>query len=141
MYRYSYALSNYTGEVDFYVNNTGNDGSSSIGKPLAFNEKEFSLSPIKVDCITLNDWSSINKITKVDFMWLDMEGHELYVLKKATSLLDSVKVIYTEVDFEKVREDTCLYNDLRLFLESNGFQEIWKRAVGHRFGDALFVKY
>lgn len=135
---YPFALSNFEGMTNFYVN-YNNDGASSIGKPVNFNEKEFDKKPIKVSCTTINAWAKKYSIERIDFMWLDMEGHELSVLKNA-DIIDAVKCIYTEIDFVPVREDTGVYIQLRSFLEKKGFQEIWRDGdPGSRFGNALFI--
>lgn len=141
---YNYALSSYTGKTNFYIN-PGNDGASSIGAPVDFNKNEFLTTPIEVECTTISQWADEYEIKAIDFMWLDMEGHELKALMNAGVLLNSVKAIYTEIDFIKVRDGSCLYFDLKSFLEKNGFHEVWKRswgALGNPLfqGDALFIK-
>jgi FkbM family methyltransferase len=136
--RYNYALSDYVGVVPFYLN-PGNDGACSIGSPVAFNEREFVKVPIQVPCTTINMWATEHAIDHIDFMWLDMEGHELTALKEGTLLIDTVKVIYTEVNFDKVRQTSCLYVDLRAFLEEHGFKEVWKERYIHQ-GNALFIR-
>ena len=73
-------------------------------------------------------------------MWLDMEGHELYALQHASKILNTVQVIYTEISYADVRKNSCHYIDLRKFLESNGFCEVWKSRWGRVYGDALFIK-
>lgn len=136
----SYALSNYSGKTNFYLN-PNNDGASSIGFPVAWNSHEFDPKPFEVQCITLDEWANDHKVSHIDFMWLDMEGHELYALQSASTILHSVKAIYTEVDFVHVRENSCLYSELKMFLEKQGFDEVWKSAdYGSNSGDALFIR-
>lgn len=72
-------------------------------------------------------------------MWLDMESHELYMLQHALSVLPRVKAIYTEVSYTFIRKNSCLYPDLKSFLEEQGFVEMWRSTCG-RFGDALFIR-
>lgn len=135
---YPYALTNYSGETDFYID-FHNHGSSSINYPVKFNEHEFEKTPIRVSCITIDEWAKQNNVDSIDFMWLDMESHELYALRHALDILKTVKAIYTEVAYEPVRQGSCLYPELRAFLEAQGFVEVWKVSHG-RFGDALFIK-
>lgn len=135
---YPYALTTFLGKTNFYID-IPNNAASSIGYPVEWNESEFDKTPIQVSCTTINQWASLNNISKIDFMWLDMEGHELYALQHASDILKTVKAIFTEVSFVPVREGSCLYIDLKNFLESEGFVEVWKCSFG-RFGDALFVK-
>lgn len=137
--RYPYALSTYSGKTQFYID-PSNPGASSIGHPVEWNENEFDKTPIEVPCITLDDWAQANNIHNIDFMWLDMEGHELYALQHATSILSNVKAIYTEISYKPIRQNSCLYKDLRAFLEQNGFQEVSKATWPDLSGDALFIK-
>ncbi len=136
---YECALSTYCGKTSFHID-IPNNGASSILPPVDFNRSEFDPQPITVDCITLNAWAQEHHVKNIDFMWLDMEGHELYALENASDILDTVKVIYTEVDYVPVRQGSCLYSDLRTFLELQDFTEIWKDSSHWRFGNALFVK-
>lgn len=136
---YPYALTNYTGTAFFYID-IYNSAASSIDYPVDWNEHEFDKIPIEVPCTTLDDWASENNISSIDFIWFDLEGHELYALQGALGLLKSVKVIYTEISFQPIRENSCSYFDLRHFLESEGFHEVWKSSETGLFGDALFVK-
>jgi FkbM family methyltransferase len=136
---YEYALTNYIGITNFYVD-IPNNGSSSIGLPLDFNRSEFDLTPLQIKCTTLDQWAQENNVDHIDFMWLDMESHELYALKHALNILPTIKAIFTEVAYEPVREGSALYPELRAFLEANGFHEVWKCKHSHRFGDALFIK-
>lgn len=138
VYRYPYALSTYDGVSNFYIN-IPNNGASSILYPVEWNESEFQKTPIQVQCKTINTWAKENNVTKVDFMWLDMEGFELFALQNGIDILKTVKVIFTEVAYQPVRIGCCTYWDLKSFLESHGFKEIWKTSYG-RFGDALFIK-
>lgn len=136
---YPYALSTYTGKTHFYFDFL-NDGASSIGAPLGFNQREFNKEPLEVLCTTLNEWSERHAISRIDFMWLDMEGHELYMLQNASNILDSVKAIYSEFSFVPIRSDTGLYVDLKAFLESKGFTEIHRLEYGLFGGDVLFMR-
>ena len=136
---YPYALTSYSGKTNYYID-IPNNAASSIGYPVKWNEHEFNKTPIEVPCITIDEWSTQNDIFHIDFMWLDMETHELYALQHALRILETVKAIYTEVAYVPLRQNSCLYPDLRKFLESQGFREVWKSGYGSKFGDALFVK-
>lgn len=135
---YPYALNSYSGKTHFYIN-VQNSGASSIGFPADFVANQFNKIPIEVQCITINDWASKYGIDHVDFIWLDIEGHELYALQASLNILDSVKAIYAEVDYVPIREGGCVYEDLKLFLLQQGFTEMWKSKIGIQ-GNALFVK-
>ncbi len=136
---YECALSTYSGTADFFVD-IPNNGASSLLRPVDFNRHEFDPQPITVKCTTIDTWAHGHNVKHIDFMWLDMEGYELFALQNGLSILDTVRVIYTEVNYQLTREGTSFYHDLRPFLESHGFVEIWKEGEHGRFGNALFVK-
>jgi FkbM family methyltransferase len=126
---YQYALSNINGKADFHICITG-DGASSLLKPNSILDKWmiFTKQVIKVDTIILDHWAEINNVNKIDFMWLDMEGAELMVLKASPEILSKVKVIYTEVNYQEFREGNCFYKDINDYLLSQGFKEIWNHS-------------
>lgn len=138
-YCYPVALSNHGGTADFYIN-PGNPGASSINAPVHWNANEFEKKPVQIHCMTLDTWADLYDISHVDFMWLDMEGHELYALSHAEKILPSVKAIYTEISFIPVRIGSSSHDALKNFLEGYGFAQVWKWEVGNGYGDALFVR-
>lgn len=136
---YPYALTNHIGTTNFYID-TVNHGACSIGFPVEWNQDEFDKTPIQVPCITINKWADIYDVHHIDFMWLDMEGHELAALQHADDILKTVKSIYTEISFKPVRVGSCSFSELTSFLESHGFVEVWHRKYGNGYGDALYMK-
>ena len=136
---YPYALTSYCGSTDFYIN-PENIGACSINAPVSWNENEFEKTPIKIPCTTLNEWMREQSISHIDFMWLYMEGHELYALQHGTDVLKTVTAIYTEISFVPVRISSGQYLQLKYFLLLNGFAEVWKSCSEGRYGDALFIK-
>jgi FkbM family methyltransferase len=98
---------------------------------------------IQVPTITLDTWANQQKIKHIDFMWLDMQGFELNVLKASPAMLATTKVIYTEVEFIEAYAGQYLYQDVKLWLEQQGFTMIAKDFTDTTtwfFGNALFVR-
>lgn len=73
-------------------------------------------------------------------MWLDLEGFELQFLKSSPHILKTVKVIYTETNFFHFREGMTQYNDLKTFLEAEGFTVVAHWYSEGMQGDAIFVR-
>lgn len=96
--------------------------------------------PITVNCTTVDHWAQEEGISKIDYIWLDTEGAELYILQNAKTILPSVKVISTEVNFQEFRKGMTRFQDLYEFLTDNGFvlQSIWGNPKWQGVG--LFVK-
>lgn len=97
---------------------------------------------ITVPTTTLDAWARDNDVSVVDFLWLDLQGHELAVMQHAQSLLPSVKVIHTEVGFMEAYAHQPQYHDVKQWLEEHNFVEIGRDFGDHPswfFGNAVFV--
>jgi 2-O-methyltransferase len=138
------ALSNESGTTQMYVSSGASDASSSLQKPadhLADHADVSFEKEIQVQTLSLDDWAAQNNISKVDFLWLDMQGHELEVLKASTKILPTVKAIHSEVSLKKTYENAPLYKDYRKWLEDRGFRvEIEAIPAGADMGNVLFVR-
>lgn len=136
---YPIALSNMIGEVSMFLAG----GASSLLRPKeSFNNDYFHSDlehPIRVPCTTLDQWAKDTGIQKIDFLWLDMEGNELRMLQASPRMLKQVKLIYTEVNLQPFWEGCVQYQELKDWLESKGFTEIWKDIVPSWHGNALFI--
>lgn len=97
-----------------------------------------------VQMTTLDEWARLNGITKVDLLWLDMQGYELPALKAGTELLKTVSVILTEVEFVEAYEGQPLYMEVKTWLEEQGFVLVGGNFTFPQnrqfFGDGLFVR-
>lgn len=130
--RFPLALSDKKGTAQFFISEYvyAPGTPSQSGSLLAPNEhlersKEVVFPKhITVPTQTIDGWARENKVSHIDFMWLDMQGHELNALKHATHILPTVKLIYMEVEFVKAYKDQPLYNDVKAWLESKGFSVI-----------------
>ncbi len=139
---YQLALGTNAGSEILYLSSGASDGSSSLLPPkehltifptVYFDEK------LPVNTITLDEWAERNKILKVDFMWLDLQGMELNVLKSGKNILSTVSAIYTEVSSIEIYKNQVLYSDLKEWLGSNGFY-IESEVVDHGGGNVFFIR-
>ncbi len=118
------ALNDYNGECTFYV--SVHDGASSLLEVSDWHRHIYQdLPPISVRCFTLDTWAKRVNVPKVDFIWFDMEGVELKVMKCGQEILKSVKAIYLEVNFKEFRKGMSQYDDIYEHLTENGFQQIY----------------
>lgn len=127
---YQLALADKNGKFDFYVSDFNNEGkpggSSSLLPPkdhLKFDDKVTFNKIITVDAITLDDWAKKEKIDHIDFMWLDMQGFELNMLKPS-KMLKNTSIIYMEVEFVEAYEGQYLYPTIKEWMRKNGFDII-----------------
>jgi 6-phosphogluconolactonase (cycloisomerase 2 family) len=97
---------------------------------------------ISVESYTLNDFMKNNNLDKIDFLWLDVEGFEYYILNNSKDILNKINYIYTEVNFQEFRKNGKLYDDIKKLLLENNFIELnkWEQGAdwGQWQGNVLF---
>lgn len=126
---YQKALFNKLGTFTFYLSHVL-PGASSLLKDNLASVKEaatYSDEPITVECTTIDEWAKNNNIKKVDYLWLDTEGAELYILKHSTTILKTIKVISIEANFREFRTGMTMFPELYDFLIEQKFvlKYIW----------------
>ncbi len=140
---YELALSDHSGTAKLFMSSGDSDASSSLLKP----KEHLSLHPtvlfrdeVEIKTITLNDWAVSNNIKNIDFLWLDLQGLELHVLKKSDVILKTVKAIMTEVSLVENYAGGALYPELKSWLESNGFKVQREEIAWSDGGNVFFVR-
>ena len=134
--------------LEFYPSDGKNNeedfkGSGSILKPtskhseiwgnLVFND------PLKVKAVSINSWAKANNINQIDFVWMDVQGAELKVLKGFEELLPTTKAVILEIwDNTDYYQDSVSFASLQSFFAANNFRmsNLWKMYFS---GDALFI--
>ncbi len=140
------AVNNYNGTAILNVcyGTTGDDpifeGASSLLEASEGMKIHYQGPKVEVPCVVLDDWCRENGVENIDFMWLDLEGLELQILKCSPKILKTVKVIYTETNFYKFRKGTTKYKDLRAFLQKSGFKVLAHWYNENLQGNAIFVR-
>lgn len=153
---YNLALGTTDGMCEMYVSEFVNaPGSASHSSSLLPPKEVYEYAPhvafprtVTVNACKLDTWAQNNHIEKIDMLWLDMQGFELDMMKASPIILSTVKVILTEVEFVEAYQDQYLYQDIKDWLEGQGFV-----LIGGNFnplaprnhptkycGDALFVR-
>lgn len=137
---------------------------SSIFKPNKYLLKKFGkvdtwqvAETIKLEADTLDNQLAEHKISDVDFIKLDTQGSELFILEGAKKTLESAVIgLFVEVEFASVYKNQPLFSDVDIFLRKYGFQlaevcrmKYWKRNIDNKFvksrgqlvyGDVLYLK-
>jgi FkbM family methyltransferase len=145
------ALSDKKGWSDFFVSSGqpadadedwdfGNKSSSLLypGKAIEvtgfikFNEN------IKVETTTLDSFCNENRIKKIDFIHMDVQGAEMMVLKGASNSLKFIKSIWLEVSTVHLYKEQALAEDIDLFMQRNNFIMV-KDCLYGISGDRLYV--
>lgn len=145
--RYNIAVNDYNGTAVLNVcyGTTGDndvfEGASSLLEASEGMKIHYQGPKVEVPCVVLDDWCTENKIEKIDFMWLDLEGLELQILKSSPRILSKVKVIYTETNFFEFRKGMTQYSSLKSFLEQSGFILLSHWYHEGLQGNAIFIRY
>lgn len=144
IYCYKLALSNEIALSDMFVSSGTSDASSSLLQPTGHLDDHpdvYFKDKINVETITLDEWAGKNNINRVDFLWLDMQGFELQMLKASERILPGITCIHTEVSMKETYKNAVLYEDYRKWLEARGFCEVMLAIqAGADMGNALFVR-
>ncbi len=154
---YQQALSDRTGMATFYLaeyagNKNHKCGSSSLLPPkehLDYDPGVSFPSIINIEITTLDDWAREAGIDKVDFMWLDMQGYELNMIK-VSEIAKHADVIYMEVEFVEAYAGQYLWKDVKSWMQSNNFLLVaidfneklipqYLKTKKRYFGNAMFV--
>lgn len=147
--------------LDYYV--TKNPQNSSVFKPNKkflnqFSEKErFDIIKVtKIETDTLDNQFKTHNITDTDFIKIDTQGSELFILEGAAATIQNfVFGIEVEVEFVEQYRNQPLFADVDSFIRKQGFWMFdiqschWKRIKGKDcfkkrgqmvFGNALYLK-
>lgn len=77
----------------------------------------------EVDCITIDDFCSEKNIDYIDFIFADIQGAELEMLKGAESMISKIKFLFLEKsDNQKLYANQPLTEDLIKYLSDRGFE-------------------
>jgi len=81
----------------------------------------------QVDVITLDDFCNNHKISDIDLLKIDTEGHEKEVLEGASNLIKEKKIKYILLEFHlsKMYKNYCI-EDLEKFLDNYNFKLLKK---------------
>lgn len=137
---YNIALSNKTGRATFYVS-TDIRALSSLHEPTRILEERptIAFDQITVDTITLDQWATTYAVPRVDFIWLDTQGHELAILQGAENLLPHIKALFIEVNIEQRYKDQPLYHEIKKYMEEHGFKVLLEHLHHGTWGNVLFI--
>jgi FkbM family methyltransferase len=75
----------------------------------------------EAEVITLQEFLAKEQVHCVDLMKLDLQGHELQAIKGLGGMLNSIKLVYIEIEFLRIYENTPLFSEVESFLREKGF--------------------
>jgi len=78
-----------------------------------------------VGVTTLDDWCTENAMPHVDIVKIDTQGSELDILRGGERMLESVRALEVEVEFDELYEGVPLFADIDRYLREQGFL-LWR---------------
>jgi FkbM family methyltransferase len=137
---FNIALGNINGDVDMFVEDVNNGGSSSVLEPKKHLEHypwiEFKRK-INVPIKRVDDLD----LAKCNFINIDVQGYELEVFKGAAEYLKNVDYVMSEVNLAELYKGCPLVEDIDNFLAGYGFERVesyWNNQ--QEWGDAFYIK-
>jgi FkbM family methyltransferase len=147
---YPIALSDKTGIATFHIaDHPKRPGKICQAGSLLAPQDRLTHSPItypnttQVPTITLDEWALQNQVPKIDFMWLDLQGHELAVLQAAPKVLKTVTALYLELNFIQAYEGQPCAQELHEWVLNQGFTlkgTDYQQKPTHFFGNHLYYR-
>lgn len=135
------AVGKETGEITFYQSSgappneewpEGWDMSGSIKKP----KEHLDLYPwckfesaISVEVVRLDDWRSDNALSKIDFIWADVQGAEGDLIIGAQQTLASTRYFYTEYSNQELYEGGYALEQILSLLPNFEVSELFPNDV------------
>ena len=147
------ALSDSAGQATFHVS-SGTPEGAPPGLDWDFGNKSSSLLPpaqhltahpwvhfdsaVEVETGRLDELARRYGLEGIDYIHMDVQGAELCVLDGAGPLLDSIRVIWMEVEAKPLYKDQPLKKDVERYMKRHGF-EVRLDTVDAVSGDQLYV--
>ena len=82
--------------------------------------------------LSLSNYIIEKNINKIDFIKIDTEGYEYYVLKGLQNQFQKVKLILFEHHYDNMLIKNYKFTDIHNFLLKNNFKQIYKYKMAFR---------
>lgn len=142
VHTFNLALSDTQGTATLHVSSGASTAASSLLEPYEYVKERPNVlfHPITVPTTTLDAWAAGAGLNHIDFLWLDMQGYELKVLKASPTILATVRAILIEASLTERFKENPLYGEIRTWLEDQGFTAIKQDIPKHHKINILFVR-
>jgi FkbM family methyltransferase len=118
----------------------GNPGASSLFRASgAYPVETYVQRETVVRSTRLDTFLRQQAVAGVDLLWMDIQGAELLALRGLGTLLSSVLLIHTEVEFMEIYAGQPLEDHIKAFLTQHGFIFVGYTSRHQHAADAVFV--
>jgi FkbM family methyltransferase len=130
------------------LNVCGSSLNSSILEYARADGKDKIVEKIEVEMDTVDHFCAAQNIGSIDLLKSDVQGYDLKVLQGAKGMLEAGRVhaVFCEVNFHKLYEGQCSFEELYAFLAGHGFKlcgfyDLVREEGFHiHWADALFIR-
>jgi FkbM family methyltransferase len=127
---YPLALSNKSGKAKFHHNNSSSTNSLHETDPRGMDYWGNGIETNyieNVDLITIDDFTNENKISNIDILKIDVQGHEYEVLEGARGMLSEhkISVVYTEIILVPTYKEQHTFDDYIRLMKSFGYELVY----------------
>jgi FkbM family methyltransferase len=139
---YPGALSDRDGEAQLFVSSGTSDGSSSLLIPkdhLNFHPSVKFDQNITVRTLHLGRFLNQKRVSLVHFLWLDLQGVELHVLKTIEEHLPNLVGAWVECSIAEVYEGCTRCDDLSAYFARFGLEPAYRQMPWKDAGNILFL--
>ena len=140
IHAYPFGLYSVAGEYSFHVSQIWK-GAASLLEDNRLPGNPYDDVSATIKCKNLDEWAREAQVDHIDYMWLDMEGVELEMLRSAPNIFKTVKAISTEVNFRVFRKGMVQFKEIDSFMEANGMTlyKIWESPPNTRNWQATAI--
>jgi FkbM family methyltransferase len=135
------ALGNTCGTVEMFVEEANQSMSCSVLEPkhhleqyphITFPKKQ----EVEITKLDLEDFDR----DSYNFINIDVQGYELEVFKGASNTLESVNLIFSEINKEEMYKDCVRVDQLDSYLNDFGFKRVATDWEGGTWGNGVYFK-
>lgn len=135
----NYAVSSSIGEQTFFETNL--KGSGSLLQVDKLSQKSYGTSQKEKFTVETTTLDNFYKNKKLDVLWIDVQGAEMFVLDGAKEVLKVVKAIFIEISIKKgLYKNSVLMEEIDSTLKNNGFKLILLGTDINLTGNALYIR-
>lgn len=135
-------LSDKQEKITFYENDYSGSSSMLKMKQAHIDAYPFTkkVTPVELTADTLDNFFSGKKLEEKILLKMDVQGAEHLVLKGASHLLRKTDVIFTEVSFRPLYDNSLLINEIITMLEKENFMIAGIENVSQSLQDGSFLQ-
>jgi len=140
---FNFALGNEVGEKEMFTETVNRGQSCSFLEPYKHLETYPHIKFYGKEKVRINKLDNVAfDRTLYNMINIDVQGYEIEVFKGSIGVLDSIDIIYTEINFDEVYKNCCRVEDVDAFLDEFGFTRIVTedRYRSNGWGDALYLR-